>query len=66
MNEMDEDLAFKIFRRGELSKLDFIPNIQELRDNFGTAMNGKCCQARGRTVLEHRNIFLAAFRAATQ
>ena len=66
MNETEEEMAFYAFRQGDLGKLDFIPNVQELRDNFGTAMAKECCGERQRTLLEHRNIFLEALRASNQ
>ena len=66
MNNITQMAAFKAFRRGDLSQLEFIPNIQELRDNFMKALEKTCCRSRRRVVIRHRQLFFEAFREANQ
>jgi hypothetical protein len=55
--------AFKDFMQGNLSQLEFIPNVHELRDNFMKALEGTCCKSRSQAVTTHRELFLKAFEA---
>ena len=66
MNNITQKDAFKAFRQGNLSQLEFIPNIQELRDNFTKALGKTCCRSRRRVLIRYRHLFFEAFREANQ
>ena len=65
MNKKQQN-AFRNFRKGDLSELGFIPNIEELRYNFKLAVDGTCCKTRHQVVAKHREIFVKAFRKANR
>ena len=66
MTDITQDEGFKAFRKNDLSKLEFIPNIKELRDNFTKAVSGTCCRSRRQVVEAQRQIFIKAFNDANQ
>ena len=66
MSNLNVHEAFVEFHLGHLHKLDFIPNVKELRGDFIKAMKGTCCRSRRRVVVEQKKLFTEAFEAATQ
>ena len=66
MSNLNVDQAFASFHLGNLSELDFIPNINELRGEFNKALEGTCCKSRRRVIMQQRKLFSEAFLSATQ
>ena len=66
MSNLNVDQAFEAFHLGNLSELDFIPNIKELRGDFNKALKGTCCKSRRRAIMEQRKLFSEVFLAASQ
>lgn len=66
MGNLNVDEAFKAFHIGNLSEIDFIPNVKELKGEFTKALEGTCCKSRRRVIMEQHKLFREAFLAATQ
>ena len=63
---MTQDEAFKHFMRYDMGKLDFLPNIKELRGSFDKEVKGLCCSRRRALILKYKSLVGDALRRANQ
>lgn len=63
---MTQDEAFKHFITYNTDKLDFIPNIKELRKNFDGEIKGLCCSRRRALMQKYKSLIGNALSEANQ
>lgn len=66
MTNMNPTEAFNLFRQGRIDELAFIPNIEELRQNFLKEGRGLCCASRRALIHKYNALLAQALRDATQ